>query len=157
MIREVAAKVWSKSGRLSYIDATDLAHDGFLRMARAQNDRELSHAAKIAYCTTVIRHVLVDEVRRRTSQRLLSRPTVILSKLTDGQEPRVDLIDLDLALNELAEIDPRQAQLVELRFFGGYTQEEAGEVAGISERSVRREWALARAWLLHRLKDSIVG
>lgn len=155
MIRGVAAQVWSKAGRLAYIDATDLAHDCFIRMARRAPDLKPTRAAQVAYCTTVIRRVLVDEVRRRSQQRLVARPTVLLSVLTDDLKPQVDLLDLDMALEELAVIDERQAKLVELCFFGGYSQEKAGEVAGVSNRTVRREWGLARAWLLNRLKDSI--
>jgi DNA-directed RNA polymerase specialized sigma24 family protein len=65
----------------------------------------------------------------------------------------VDLVDLDEALAELAVLDARQAQLVELRFFGGLSHEESAAALGISTSTAKREWAMAKAWLYRRLKD----
>jgi RNA polymerase sigma factor (sigma-70 family) len=68
------------------------------------------------------------------------------------QAPEVDLVALDGALNKLAELDPRESRLIELRFFGGLSIEETAVVMGVSPRTVKREWATARAWLRLEMK-----
>jgi RNA polymerase sigma-70 factor, ECF subfamily len=73
----------------------------------------------------------------------------------DSKPRELDIISIDKALNELAMADPRQAQMVELRFFGGLTQEEIASTLGISPRTVKRQWRLAKAWLHQRVAQSV--
>jgi RNA polymerase sigma factor (TIGR02999 family) len=105
----------------------------------------------------MMRRVLVDIARRRRADRR-GGPHAIRVPL-DGidvpaSEPAADILAIDTALQTLAVEDPRKAQVVELRFFGGLTMEETAEALGLSVRTVHSDWALARAWLYRALTDS---
>jgi RNA polymerase sigma factor (TIGR02999 family) len=104
----------------------------------------------------MMRRVLVDHARAYQARKRASGGLRV--ELTEGiavAEPRqADLIALDHALEDLAALDERQARLVELRFFGGLTAEEAAEALAISLATANRDWALARAWLFRRLKQA---
>jgi RNA polymerase sigma factor (TIGR02999 family) len=102
-----------------------------------------------ACASVVMRRILVDYARRRAADK---RPSAGLRvEMNDWQaseHPRMDqMLILDESLNRLAELDPRQARIVEMRYFGGLTEEETAEVLGISTRTVKRDWTSARAWL----------
>lgn len=89
----------------------------------------------------------------------MQRMTIDIGSLVDPHEPGhrsedVDLLDLDAALDRLRALSPEQASLVECRFFGGLTLEEAGALLGIRRRTVDREWACAKAWLYHALEGA---
>jgi len=99
-----------------------------------------------------MRHILVDHARRkRANKRGGQRIRVALDEklITDSADE--DLLDLDEVLVRLAKLDPAQAQLVELRIFGGMTVSEAAEEMGVSKRTAEREWTAARAWLRREL------
>ena len=102
----------------------------------------------------MMRHVLVDIARRRRAERR-GGPNAIRVPLegidVPASEPGADLLAVDMALQMLAVEDPRKAQVVELRFFGGLSMEETAEALGISVRTVHADWALARAWLYRTL------
>jgi RNA polymerase sigma factor (TIGR02999 family) len=103
-----------------------------------------------------MRRLLVDHARAKMAQKRGSdAPRVQVDEgLQEGVPPSLDaaeLIDLDRALDELAAAEPRLARLVELRFFSGLGIEEASSLLGCSVRTAKRDWAFARAWLLHRL------
>jgi RNA polymerase sigma factor (TIGR02999 family) len=106
-----------------------------------------------------MRRILVDAARGRTSgkrggdvKRVNHSTDVNLDQIPDtGSERGAELIALDDALNGLAELDPRKAQVIELRFFGGLSVEETSEILKISPQSVMRDWKLAKAWLLREL------
>ena len=108
-----------------------------------------------AVSANVMRHILVDHARAKLAekrggdaQRIDLEDAVSLSN-----ESNVDVLAVDEALNELAEFDEQQSRIVELRFFGGLTIEETAHVAGISPATVKREWAMAKAWLHRKLKS----
>ena len=155
MLREVAAEVWSRFGRLPFIDADDLAHDCFLRIARQRRFERFTRTAQRAYCTTVIRRLMVDELKQRAKQRLVSQSSAVLSTIPEKDEPPVDLEPLSQVLDALAKTAPRQARLVELRFFEGLPQQEIAQRVNASERTLRREWALTRSWLLDHIQGSV--
>jgi RNA polymerase sigma factor (TIGR02999 family) len=103
-----------------------------------------------------MRRLLVDHARARMAQKRGSDTSkvVVAEGLLEGIQPEIDaeeLIDLDHALDELAAESPRLAKLVELRFFSGLGIDEACSLLGCSPRTAKRDWAFARAWLLHRL------
>ncbi len=137
------------------LQTTALIHEAFLRLAASRNINWQDRAHFFAVSARIMRRILVDFARSRRCEkhgrdiRLLSLDeTANVSK-----ERGRDLIALDDALESLAEFDPRQSQIVELRFFGGLTEDETAEVLRISPRTVRREWSIARSWLyraLHR-------
>ncbi|MEM8710603.1 MAG: sigma-70 family RNA polymerase sigma factor [Planctomycetota bacterium] len=152
-IHGIAMHVWTCTGRPVSLDATDLAHECILRLTRQARDLTHSRSAQIAYCSTIIRRLVVDDARRRGREPKVARPTMILSS-TAAREPNqraVDLVSLDDALSELAAIDERQASIVELRYFGGLDRAAVAEHLGISVRTLTREWGLARAWLHQKL------
>jgi RNA polymerase sigma factor (TIGR02999 family) len=93
-------------------------------------------------------------VSRNAEKRFGNQTRIALDELVTFSEQRdVNLIELDEALRELAAFDEKQSKIIELKFFGGLTNEEIGEVLGISDSTVKREWRIAKAWLSERLKD----
>jgi RNA polymerase sigma factor (TIGR02999 family) len=102
-----------------------------------------------------MRRILVDSARRRTAvKRGGPAENLPLDEAANvSLEPDPILLPLDEALNKLAEIDPQQSRIVELRFFGGLTIEETAEVMSLSSDTIKREWAMARAWLRQTLAD----
>lgn len=139
------------------LDTESLVHESYLRLARAGPEM---HSRKhfYAYASQAMRHILVDFVRRRDAERRggsLQRVTLDTAALNavPGLQAEVPVLDVERALARLEALDPALAQLVELRYFGGYSDAEAAEALGISERSVRRQWEKARAFLLAQLAD----
>ena len=134
------------------LSPTDLVHEAYLKLAGgALGADDRAHFLSIA--ARAMRQVLVDQARRRRSlKRGAGAAPITLSEaggMTVALDP-AELLALDAAL---AELDPRQRQIVEYRFFGGLEEREIAAVLGISDRTVRREWVKARAWLYRRLYD----
>jgi RNA polymerase sigma-70 factor (ECF subfamily) len=135
------------------LQATALVHEAFLRLTEQNADWQ-NKAHFFAVASQVMRHILIDHARGRVrvkrgggQQRILLDEALLLTD-TFSEE----LLALDEALERLAKLDPRQARIVELRFFGGLSVEEAAEVAGISPKTVKRDWSLAKAWLYQELR-----
>lgn len=135
------------------LQPTDLVHEAYLRLLdqRRVDWRSRNHFFAIA--ARVMRRILVDHARGK--QRMKRGAGLERVPIEDaaghGLEDPAGLLALDDALSALSEIDPRKAAIVELRYFGGFTAQEAGEVLGIAEPTVRRHWRLARAWLYREL------
>jgi RNA polymerase sigma-70 factor (ECF subfamily) len=147
-LRSVAGRALWKGSRL---DPTDLVHQAWVRLARSEKFQTMPRLEFLALCATIMRRIAVDEGRRRVVERRApERITVSGLSAEEGTE-EVDLLALDGALDQLRTVDERWARIVELRFFGGLSGDEVGEVMGISRRTVVREWALARAWLRRKL------
>ena len=132
-----------------------LVHETYLRLFGHQPVAFENRAHFFSVAAGTMRRILIDHARARSAEKRQC--------LTDGveltAEPAVDyepdqLLVVDAALRRLAEWDPRQAQVVELRFFGGLTVEETAEALGISPKTVKRDWALARAWLQLQLEGA---
>jgi RNA polymerase sigma factor (TIGR02999 family) len=100
-----------------------------------------------------MRSVLVDHARRRgaAKRRGPGHRVSLDEAVTSYEERAADLVSLDDALEQLAEVDPRMTRIIDLRFFGGLTEEESAAALGVSPRTIRREWRIARAWLHNRL------
>ena len=140
----------------SPLQPTALANEAYLRLQGLKNVPWHDRTHFFAMASRIMRRVLVDHARARSAQkRGADAPRVELTEgLNDALQPAMDaveLIDLDRALDQLADAEPRLARLVEVRFFGGLTIEEAAELLGCSPRTAKRDWAFARAWLLRRL------
>lgn len=136
------------------LQTTALIHEAFLRLVDAPQMRWQNRAHFFAVSAQVMRRVLVDVAR---SQRSLKRGgdckhVALDEELAISQTTHPDLVALDEALTELAAIDPRKSRVVELRFFGGLTAEETGEVLSLAPDTVLRDWQLAKVWLLQRLE-----
>lgn len=129
-----------------------LVHEAWLRMAELERISWQDRTHFVAMAARVMRQVLIDAARKRNAQKRDGGIQVTLSGLVDQQgAPTTDLLSLYAALEQLAEIDPARAQLVELRYFGGLTIEETAEVLGSSPATVKRHWEVARGWLYRSL------
>jgi RNA polymerase sigma-70 factor, ECF subfamily len=132
------------------LQPTALVHEAFLRLA-GDHGRFQNRAHFLGVAANAMRRVLVDHARGRNAQKRGSGATLVtvtdLDELPQPAAEDVDLVVLDDALSRLTALDARQGQIVELRFFGGLSVEETAAVVGVSERTIKREWQLSRAWL----------
>ena len=147
------ARGYVRQERAQSVQATDLVHEAYLRLARDRQPHWQGRTHFLAIAAIGMRRVLVERARARgAAKRGGDRVQVTLDDaLVAGPGMAVDLLALDHALSTLATLDPRQARIVELRFFGGLTVEEAAETMGVSPATVKRDWTLARAWLRREL------
>jgi len=136
------------------MQATALVHEAYLRVIEIDNVDWEHRAHFFAVSAHIIRRILLDCARRRVAaKRGGAMPRINLDGLPDrGTSPARELVALDDALKVLAELDPRKARVIELRFFGGLTAEETAEVLKVSSDTVLRDWRLARTWLLAELE-----
>jgi RNA polymerase sigma factor (TIGR02999 family) len=133
---------------------TDLVHETYLRLCE-QNAAWQNREQFFGVASRLMRRILVDHARARgAAKRGRALRVTLVEGLVGAAVEEPDLLDLDAALEELQGLDGRQASLVELRFFGGLTLEEAASALGISRATANREWAMAKAWLYRRLKRS---
>lgn len=135
------------------LQTTALINEVYLRLAGLERMQWRDRAHFFAMVSTLMRRVLVDYARERGRDK---RGAGVSVTSLDGHEAAgptasLDVVALDEALARLAEIDARQAGIVELRFFGGLTIEETAEALELSPATVKREWASARAWLYHQI------
>ena len=141
------------------LQATALVNEAFVRLVDARHVDWQDRTHFFAISARIMRRILVDAARARASikrgghvERVDHSTAVNLDSLpATNSDPGAELCALDDALNTLARMDPRRAQVIELRFFGGLTVEETGQVLKISPQSVMRDWKLARAWLAREL------
>ena len=134
------------------LQTTALVHEAYLRLVDHTRMEWQDRAHFFAVSAQVMRRILVDHARRRNVKRGHGLRRVSLEQATMvGDERPTDLAALDDALTLLAERDPRKAQVVEMRFFGGLSVEESAEVLGVSPVTVMRDWRTAKAWLYREL------
>lgn len=136
------------------LQPTALVHEAFLRLVDHRSIQWQGRAHFLALAATLMRQLLIDHARKhRAEKRGGGGARVTLHEGDAVIEARsVELIALDEALSALAAVDPRQARVIELRFFGGLTIEEAAEVLAVSPATVKLDWSLARAWLVRELR-----
>lgn len=148
-LRGLARQYLQRERRDHTLQATGLVHEAYLRLVDQTATTWRDRAHFFAVAASVMRRVLVDYARaHRAAKRGGALEKIELDEAVAlTPERHVDLVALDDALKDLGAFDPRQSQIVELRFFGGLTVEEVAEVLEISPRTVKREWRLARAWL----------
>jgi RNA polymerase sigma-70 factor (ECF subfamily) len=140
-------------GREHTFQSAALVNETYLRLVDQRRVEWRSRMHFFAISARMMRRILVDHARHRhADKRGGSQPALTLD-LSIGipQERDLDLIALDEALQELSELDPQQARVIELRFFGGLTIQEAAEALDISPATVTRDWVTAKAWLFDRL------
>ena len=136
------------------LQPTALVHEAYLRLIREQDVRWEDRAHFFGIAARVMRQILVDHARKRgAGKRKMLRADVCLSQIVDpfGVQA-LDVLALHEALTEMASLDRRQAEIVELRYFGGLTEEEVASVKKLSPATIRREIASARFWLGRRMK-----
>jgi len=154
------AKRYMKRERSSHTLQTNaLVNEAYLRLVNQQTVDWQNRAHFFAIAAQVMRHLLVDHARsKQYAKRGGGSQQVTLEEnvaSVDGQS--VELLALHEALERLAEIDERKSRIVELRYFGGLSSEETAEVLNVSEITVKREWAKAKAWLFRELSSSNAG
>jgi RNA polymerase sigma factor (TIGR02999 family) len=142
------------------LSTTALVHEAYLRLSDQRCPEFNSHSHFLAIAATAMRRILVDHARRRRATKRggeLHR-IPLESALTLAVDDRADLlVALDDALHRLGRLDARQARVVECRFFGGLTEEETALALGVGSRTVKRDWAKARAWLFQEIHADMVG
>src|SRR5690349_12554622 len=149
-LRQLAASYLRRERAPYTLQSTALVHEAFLRLVDQRCTSWQTRAHFFGATAQIMRRILIDRARaRRRGKR--NGIQLELDESLAAPERRIDLIALDEALDELAALDNRQSRIVELRFFGGLSIEEAAEVLGISPMTVKREWAVARVWLFRRL------
>ena len=135
------------------VESAELANEAYLKLVRAGGIHCENRAHFLALCSQIMRRVLVDHARRRGSaKRGGDAMRVALDEAVLVARARgIEVLALDEALDTLARIDGRKSRVVELRWFGGLNIEEAAGVLGVSVDTVKRDWRMARAWLLAEL------
>lgn len=135
------------------LQATALVNEVYLRLIDAQNVEWQNRVHFFGISARLMRQILVDFARQRQQQKRGGeiQQVSLDEALTVSNQPNSDLVALDDALNELAKLNQRQCQVVEMRFFGGLSEEEIAEVLQISPRTVRNDWSFAKVWLLRQL------
>jgi len=138
------------------LQTTALANEAYLRLVDARNVQWQSRAHFFAIAARLMRQILVDFARlRRSAKHGKGLETETLEEaLVVTPQQSTNLVALDDALKSLARVDARKSQVVEMRFFGGLTEEETAEVLKVSEKTVRRDWNLAKVWLMRELSGS---
>ncbi len=151
-LRRIARKNLAGQRGSHTLQATALVHEAYLRLVSRKPGHWQDRRHFFALAAQMMRQILVDHARARNAAKRGGGLTVTLDQ-EPGVEPSInlDIIGLDTALKRLADLDPRQSQIVELRFFGGLSIEETARVVDISPATAKREWATARVWLHHAL------
>ena len=153
-LREIARRERFHAGRPLTLQTTAVLHEAYIKLYRREDWESREHFLGTA--ATAIRHVLVNAaLARKAAKRgggTRAAPLDEAHDMPSGDEDR-ELIALDDALKELGAFDPELAKLIDCRFFAGLTETETAEVMGISERSVRRRWTQARAWVHREMSE----
>ena len=148
-LRKIAAGHLRRERSARSLQTTDLVHEAYLRLVDQPGTpwRDRAHFFQVA--AHVMRQILIDRARKRhAGKRGGGVPEISLDKALDIAEARsADLLALEEALVRLQQVDGRQCQVIEMRFFAGMSEDEIAEVLGVSARTINREWRMARAWL----------
>jgi RNA polymerase sigma factor (TIGR02999 family) len=157
-LREVARRLLAGERRDGEWRPTELVHEGYLRLLAWRTVRWQNRAHFFSTAAGMMRRVLVDFARARQTVRRGGRadPAGIDADAIAAPSRDINFVALDDALRTLAAVNPRPSQVVELRFFGGFSVEETAEALGVSPRTVINDWNAARAWLYHALNSGTV-
>ena len=160
-LRRLAANYLRQERPGQTLQATALVHEAFLRLSKEKNQPWKNRTHFLAIAALSMRQILVQRARARhaekrggqDAQRITLDESVEAASAQNGAagQAGIDVLELDAALERLAALDPQQAKIVELRYFGGLTVEEAAEALDISPATVKRHWTIARAWLKKEL------
>ncbi len=155
-LRQLAASHMRRERSDHTLQATALVNEVYLRLVRQQHVDWKNRAHFFGVAAGLMRRILVDHARAHRAVRRGGGAQMLQlnEAIAFDESQSEDLVALDDALSRLETWDPRQSRIVELLFFGGLTQEEAAEVLGISVRTVKRDWSVARAWLYGEMNDS---
>jgi len=152
-LRRIAHRYMSRERPGHTMQTTALVNEAYLKLVNREGVHWQNRAHFFAIASQLMRHILVDHARRHAyAKRGGGTQTISLDEaMVVSQERAAEVVALDDVLKQLAEIDPQQSRIVELRFFGGLTIEETAVVLSLSPATIKREWTSAKAWLYHEL------
>jgi RNA polymerase sigma factor (TIGR02999 family) len=155
-LRHLAAAYMRDEREDHTLQATALVHEAYMRMVDWKNVTWESRAQFFAVAAQVMRRVLVDHARHRNAAKRegAQQKVALDDAVSFADDKELDILALEDALQSLETLDARQARIVELRFFGGLSIEEAAHVLKISPATVKREWTIAKAWFQRELRQS---
>ena len=149
-LQRIARRQVRRAGELTLLDTTALVHEAWLRLSGTDGKDFPDRRHFLAYAAQAMRSVVIDLVRARQAERRgggqehLTLNTAIAELTPQGDD---DVLRVHEALDELAQLEPRLAQVVEMRYFGGLLEQEIAEALGVTERTVQRDWQKARLFL----------
>ena len=153
-LRRLAGRYMRRESQGHTLQTSALVNEAYLRLVDQKSVKWQNRAHFFGVAAQLMRRILVDHARSRLrAKRGGGAQMVSLVESGATSEEVADVIALDVALKDLAEMDPRKSQIVEMKFFGGLTTEEMAEVLKVTSRTVEREWRKARAWLNRALKQ----
>lgn len=153
-LRAIAQRALRRERTGHTLESGALVHEAWLRLVDLEQIGWRDRAHFFGACAQVMRRVLIDYARRRQAEKRggpAGPPVPIEEVIVAAQDRPADLLALDEALDRLAALSPRQARIVECRFFAGMSVEDTAEALGASPATVKRDWTLARAWLNREL------
>lgn len=152
-VRRVAHKIIAFDSQRDVLQATELAHEAILRLINTNRMEIQGRAHLLALAAQSMRRVLIDEARKGAAAK--RKVPEMMTRWPDAHDAHelVSIGDLDRALVALERVSPEHAEVVELRFMLGLTVEEASRASNVPERTIKRRWQTARAWLLDYLKS----
>jgi RNA polymerase sigma factor (TIGR02999 family) len=156
-LRRIAARYMRHERADHSLQPTALVHEAYLRLRKMNAIDWQSRCHFFAVSAHTMRQILVDHARaKRAGKRGLewNQVSFEVDELPASAKSTIDIVELDEALGHLETFDQRQAKVVEMRFFGGLSEDEIGAELGISERTVKRDWRIAKAWLYHELSQA---
>jgi len=152
-LRKLAAGHLRRESGNHTLQPTELVHEAYLRLIRQHSIAWQSRTHFFGVAAHLMRLILVDYARRRNrAKRGGAEAWHVDISVVDPRAKTLDLDALDQALDRLMQVDARQSRIVEMRYFGGLTVDETAEVLGMSPKTVRRDWTVARAWLSGELR-----
>jgi RNA polymerase sigma factor (TIGR02999 family) len=149
-LRRIARRCLARQGGGQTLQPTALVHEAYLRLIRSGSVNARTRIHFFAMSAQMMRQILIDHARASSAAKRGGNEVIVTLDDAAGpasKENNLDLIALDRAMTQLADLDPRQCKIVELRFFGGLSIEEVAEAVEISPATAKREWATARLWL----------
>ena len=154
-LRKLSRRYLRRESNQQTLQTTALVHEAYLRLLGDQNLQWKDRAHFLGIAARSMRQILVERARARHAQKRggVQRAVTLEDNMLRQDQNTVDLLELDEALKALAALDPKQAEVVELRFFAGLTVEETAEVMGISPATVKRWWTLSKAWLRREMSS----
>ena len=155
-LKQLAASQLKNEREDHTLQPTALVHEAYLRLIGQHSVDWQNKAHFFSIASEMMRRILVNHaVNHQAKKRGRGETKIALDEVISfANEREIDLINLDSALTDLAELDSRQAQIVEMKFFGGLSTEEIASILEISERTVKREWRSAKIWLFEQLKNT---
>jgi RNA polymerase sigma-70 factor, ECF subfamily len=154
-LRKLAGAYMRREREDHTLQATALVHEAYLKLVEQRSVDWQSRAHFFGVAAQLMRRILIDHARGHGRQKRggEQKKVSLDEALIFSEKQKDELLAVDDSLNQLAKLDPRQARIVEMRFFGGLSVEETAEVLGVSPKTVKRDWSVAKAWLYADLKE----